>query len=346
MFFKKYEEFFKEEVKNIMAIDSPSGFTKNAIDFVYNLATSMGFETKKTNLGNVIVSVDGKNNEKEVALSAHIDTLGLMVRSINSDGTLKFSVIGSPLLPSLDGEYCKIHTRDNKVYTGTILSLSPAKHVFKDASTRERNADEMIIRIDEEVYEKADVEKLGIQTGDFICFDTKTEFTKSGFLKSRFIDDKACVIIQLTMLKMIKEENLVPDFKTHFCFSVHEEIGYGGSTLPKNISELLVIDMGCIGLDLSCREVDVSICAKDSSGPYDYEMTSKLVQLSKENNYSYALDIYPFYSSDANAMRFAGYDCKSALIGPGVQASHGMERTHMKGIENTLNLASKYIGII
>lgn len=341
--FKKYEEFFKENIFNLMSIDSPSGFTKKAGDYIYQTASSMGFEVYKNNLGNIIVSVEGKNSLEPLALSAHIDTLGLMIKSINTDGSLSFTNIGSPLLPSLDGEYCKIYTREGKVYTGTILSLSPSKHVFKDSSTRERNLDEMYIRLDELVETKEDTKKLGIEVGDYICIDTKTIFTDSGFLKSRFIDDKACAVLQLAMLKMIKDEKIVPSKKTYFCFSVHEEIGYGGATLPRDIKELLVIDMGCIGLDLTCKETDVSICVKDSTGPYDYDMTSKLINIAKENSYPYALDVYPMYGSDAAAIRSAGYDCKSALIGPGVHASHGMERTHLKGVEATFNLAMKYI---
>lgn len=168
------------------------------------------------------------------------------------------------------------------MYEGTVISETPAKHVFKDANTHPREERDMVIRLDEIVRSKEDVEKLGIAAGDFVCYDTKTTFTSSGFLKSRFIDDKACAGIFLTLLTIFKELNIKPKHKTYICFSVHEEIGYGGSTLPRDMKELLVVDMGCIGDDLSCKETNVSICAKDSSGPYDYAMTSRLVELSKE----------------------------------------------------------------
>ena len=144
----------------------------------------------------------------------------------------------------------------------------------------------------------------------------------------------------------MKEQNIKPMYTTHFCFSVHEEIGYGGATLPKNIDELLVVDMGCVGCDLTCTEQQVSICAKDKMGPYDYEMTSRLIELSKKHGVDYAVDIYPRYSSDAGALWHAGYDTRAALIGPGVHASHGMERTHVDGLENTLKLMCAYLGLI
>ncbi len=137
----------------------------------------------------------------------------------------------------------------------------------------------MAVRIDEIVHSKEDVEALGIHAGDFVCYDPKTTFTKSGFLKSRFIDDKACSALELTLLKIMKDNDIKPKHKTYICFSTHEEIGYGGATLPKDIKELLVVDMGCVGLDLTCTEEQVSICAKDSSGPFDYEMTTRVVNL-------------------------------------------------------------------
>ena len=204
----------------------------------------------------------------------------------------------------------------------------------------------MAVRIDEIVHSKADVEALGIHAGDFVCYDPKTTFTKSGFLKSRFIDDKACSALELTLLKIMKDNDIKPKHKTYICFSTHEEIGYGGATLPKDIKELLVVDMGCVGLDLTCTEEQVSICAKDSSGPFDYEMTTRLVNLSKKHNLDAVTDIYPRYSSDALAVWRAGYDTRAALIGPGVQASHGMERTHIKGLMNTLELCAAYLELI
>lgn len=342
---KQYQDFLIETAKSLFAIDSPSGFTTKVTEHVYNTVKEMGYSVYKNNLGNVIVKVEGKDNENPIALSSHVDTLGLMVRSITSDGHLMTTAIGSPVIPTLDGEYCNIYTRDGKVYTGTMLSLSPAIHVFPDASTRPRDEKNMAIRIDEVVHTKEEVQALGIQVGDFICYDPKTIFTQSGFLKSRFIDDKGCAALLITILKIMKNENLVPSNLTYFCFTTHEEIGYGGATLPADVKELLVVDMGCVGDDLSCTEQQVSICAKDNVGPYNYEMTSHLIELSKENGIDYVTDIYPRYSSDAAAMWRAGHNTRAALIGPGVHASHGMERTHIDGLMNTMKLIVSYIGL-
>ena len=201
----------------------------------------------------------------------------------------------------------------------------------------------MHIRIDEMVKNKDDVLKLGIQNGDYIAFDTKTQLTASGFIKSRFLDDKLSVAIMFGMLKTLKEQNIIPRHSLMLMISTFEEVGHGSSYVPDNLDELIAIDMGCIGEDLSCSEYDVSICAKDNSGPYDYEMTSRFIELAKKNSLQYAVYIYPFYSSDVSAALRGGNNIKGALIGPGVHASHGMERTHLQAVENTLKLLMAYI---
>jgi putative aminopeptidase FrvX len=301
----------------------------------------LGYSTTKTKKGNLIIDVEGES-EEILGLSAHVDTLGAMVRSITSDGQLKFTTIGGPIWPTLDGEYCTIKTRDSKEFTGTFLSTSPSSHVYKKAGSETRNPDNMTVRIDEVVKNKEDVEKLGIRPGDFIFFDPKTTVTKSGFIKSRFLDDKISVAIIFGLLKHLKDENIKPRQNLKIIISTYEEVGHGASFIPE-VDEMIAVDMGCIGEDLSCTEYDVSICAKDSSGPYDYEIISKLVDISKREKLNYVTDIYPFYGSDVSAAYRGGTDFRGGLIGPGVHASHGMERTHKDALESTLKLLINYL---
>lgn len=330
-------------LEEIISIDSPTGYCTKVINYLETVVKELGFNYTKNQKGNLIVSVEGKS-DYTIGLSAHVDTLGLMVRSINSDGTLKFTTLGGPLLNTYNAEYCKIYTREGKVYTGTILSTSPAVHVFPDSRSKDLKEDTMCVRLDEVVYSRSDTQKLGIQTGDIIAIDPKFEITPSGYVKTRFLDDKASAFLLLELLRYLKEQNITPENNLKLIFSTYEEVGFGASSIP-NINEMLAVDMGCIGLDLNCTEEQVSICAKDSGGPYDYDMTSKLIELAKANNISYAVDIYPFYSSDATASLRAGNDIKAALIGTGVAASHGMERTHKHGLENTFNLILVYLNI-
>ena len=337
------KEYFKQVAEEVFRCDSPTGYTDNVISLVKRYVDSYGYETNILNNGALEVSIKGKDSSKIVATSAHCDTLGLMVRSIKSDGKLSLTALGGPSTPTLDGEYCTIYTRDGKKYTGTILSTSPAVHVFKDANTKSRSIDDLEVRLDEEVFSKADVEKLGIQNGDIVAYDTKFTITDTGFLKTRFVDDKASVAILLMLLKYTSEHQIKFKHDTKIYFVVYEEVGHGASMVDKNISEFVTLDMGCIGLDLAGSEYAVSICAKDSGGPYDYELTTRLINMAKENGLNYTVDIFPFYGSDVGAARRAGVDMKGALIGSGVSASHGMERTHLKGIENTLKLIYAYL---
>ena len=334
--------YFKETAHKIFNIDSPSGYSENINKVLIELLNELGYTATLTNKGNVALKVVGESSEKTVATSAHVDTLGLMVRSINGDGTLNVTRIGGPQIATLDGEYCKIQTRFNQTYTGTILSNSASSHVYED-SDKQRKENNVVVRIDEKVNSKKDVLDLGIQNGDYIFIEPKFMITESGFIKSRFIDDKASVCVILSVLKYLKENNLKPAYDTFIYFVNHEEVGHGAATVDENITEFVTVDMGCIGKDLAGNEYAVSIAAKDSGGPYDYELTTRLIKLAKENNVNYVVDIFPYYGSDVGAAYRSGRDLKGALIGQGVHASHGMERTHLDGCINTMKLLTLYL---
>ena len=343
MDFKINKEYLLKTAKEILEFNSPTGFCFEIMDKIESIVKPFGYKFERNNKGGGIITIPGKSNEKVIGLSAHVDTLGAMVRSITSYGTLKFTLVGGPIVPTLDGEYCKIRTREGKIYDGTFLSTSPAAHVYEDSSSKKRDAKNMEIRIDEVVKTKKDVEDLGICAGDFIFIDPKTTITESGFIKSRFIDDKGSVSALMALLEMFSSENLTPKYTTKILISNYEEVGHGTSYIPDDITEMIAVDMGCIGEDLNCSEYDVSICAKDSGGPYDYNMVTELVNLSKNNNISYAVDIYPMYGSDVGAALKGGNNIRGALIGPGVHASHGMERTHYSALENTIKLLALYL---
>ena len=337
------KEYVLNTAKKILEFNSPTGFCFEIMDYIKDIVESFGYEFETTNKGCGVITVKGKKDDKVVGLSAHVDTLGAMVRSITSEGNIRFTSLGGPILPTLDGEYCKIRTRSGKIYTGTFLSESSAAHVFDDSSTRNRDEKNMVVRIDELVYSKEDVEKLDICSGDFIFIDTKTTITESGFIKSRFIDDKGSVSALIGLLEAMSRQKIVPSYTIKIIISTYEEVGHGASYIPQDITEMIAVDMGCIGDDLGCTEEMVSICAKDSGGPYDFNMTTDLINLAKDNNIGYAVDIYPRYGSDVGAALRGGNNIRGALIGQGVNASHGMERTHYSAIENTMKLLYLYL---
>lgn len=335
--------YIKNIAMQLFLCDSPTGYSKNINLLLLRLLKDLGYEAELTNKGNVKLFIEGKDHCKRIATSAHVDTLGLMVRSINKDGTLNVTNVGGPSIPTLDGEYCKIITRDGHTYTGTILCSSASVHVYEDAKSKPRTLDTILVRIDEKVHSAEDVKNLGIENGDYVCIDPKTAITEQGFLKSRFIDDKGSVCAILGVLKKLKDTHTIPAFDTYVYFVNQEEVGHGAATIENQIDEFVTVDMGCIGKDLAGNEYEVSICAKDSGGPYSYELTSRLISLAKENKINYVVDIFPFYGSDIGAAWRSGVDCAGALIGPGVHASHGMERTHLEAIENTMKLLYLYL---
>ena len=336
-------DYLHKILVKVLTTPSPSGYTHQVISLIREVSEEFGYSVILTKKGAAIITIPGTDPSKVIGLSAHVDTLGAMVRSITSKGLLKITPIGGFMYQTIEGEYCEIFTRTGKTFTGTILTSKPSVHVFKDARKQERTDEVIEIRIDEKVKKKKEVEELGINAGDFIAFDSRTVVTPSGFIKSRHLDDKASVGILLSVLECFHREKTIPKNTVKIFISNYEEVGHGLSFLPEGIDELIAIDMGAVGDDLSTTEYDVSICAKDSSGPYDFHLTNHLIELAKKQELDYAVDIYPFYGSDASAALRAGHDVPTALIGPGVHASHSLERTHTEALINTAKLLIAYL---
>lgn len=329
---------------NLVNIPSPSGNTERVIRFVEEEASKLGVSHKRNNKGALLVTVPGKNDSVHRTLTAHVDTLGAMVKEVKSNGRLKLSLIGGFTFNSIEGEYCEIETSAGDIYTGTILSTNASVHVYKDARTMERNEDTMEVRIDAVVKNADDVKKLGIDVGDFVSFAPRCEVSSTGFIKTRHLDDKASVACMFGALKQLLDSGEQLPYTTHFLVSNNEEIGYGAnSNITPETVEMLAIDMGAIGRGQTTDEFCVSICAKDSSGPYHYGLRKHLVELAKQNDIYYQVDLYPFYGSDASAALRAGVDVKHGLIGPGIDASHANERCHTDALDNSVRLIAAYL---
>jgi putative aminopeptidase FrvX len=334
--------YVTEILEKIVNIPSPSGYTKEVLKAVEEEAKAFGYSSTYNRKGGLIIEVPGQTKEV-LGLSAHVDTLGAMIRSITPEGRLNIVLVGGFMMESIEGMYCKVHTRTGKTYTGTILTKEPSVHTYDNAKTLERKAKNMEVRLDELVYSPKDVTDLEISTGDYISFDPMFVHTKSGYIKSRHLDDKASVAVLLGVLRDISLSGALPKRTLKLVISNYEEVGFGASFIPEDIEEFIAVDMGALGDDLTGSEHKVSICAQDSSGPYDYEMTSRLISLAKEHNIGHAVDVFPHYGSDVGAAIRGGNDIRGALIGQGVHASHGTERTHVDGMEQTLKLIKAYI---
>lgn len=337
-----YTKYSVEQILALCRIPSPSGFTHLVRDYLVKELETIGFEAQISRKGSVMACLGGEG--EHLVLAAHIDTLGAMVRSIKSNGCLRFTKIGGYPENNIENENVIVHTRDGREYTGTVYINGPAVHVYKDTGSAKRDDGSMEIVLDEVVKSKDDVIKLGISPGDFVSLDARSMLTPSGFIKSRHLDDKASAGVLLGLAKMVKDGQLELSRKLSILFTAYEEVGHGASAgIPEDTVEMISVDMGAVGEDLETDVYKVSICAKDSGGPYDYETTNALIKVAKKLKLQYAVDIYPFYGSDVEGTLRAGYDIRHGLIGPGVFASHGYERTHTQAIDATLKLLAAYL---
>ncbi|MBQ2279139.1 MAG: M42 family metallopeptidase [Clostridia bacterium] len=341
-----YADYAVEKTVELLAIDSPSGYTDAAAEWTRDAFASLGFDAKITAKGGVLVDLGGTDAEDGLFLEAHVDTLGAMVSEIKGNGRLKVTNLGGMRAENSEAENVRVHTRDGRVIEGTLQLCNASVHVNMSYGDTKRTWGTMEVVLDEDVNSAADTRALGIEVGDIVAFDPRTIVTKTGYIKSRFLDDKLSVGILLGFAKYIADEKITLPRRTYAHITVYEEVGHGGSaSVPAGVTEAISVDMGCVGDGLSCTEKMVSICAKDSGGPYSYKVTGKLIDAAKKEGADYAVDIYPGYGSDVEATLRAGYDIRHGLIGAGVYASHGYERSHIDGVYSSLKVLKGYLNI-
>ena len=333
---RKYAEYATKKAVQLLAIDSPTGFTDKAAEWVKNEFSTLGFDAKITAKGGVLVDLGGENDSDALLLEAHTDTLGGMVAEVKGSGRLKLTNLGGMRAENAETENVRVYTRDGKV----------SVHVNGSYGDTKRSWTTTEVVLDENVNSDDDVKVLGIEVGDIVAFDPRTKITESGYIKSRFLDDKLSVGILLGFAHFVKEENITLPRRTYLHITVYEEVGHGGAgSVPAGVTEAISVDMGCVGDGLSCTERQVSICAKDSGGPYSYAVVGKLIAAAKREEADYAVDVYPFYGSDVEATLSAGNDIRHGLIGAGVYASHGYERSHIDGVYNSLKVLKGYLEV-
>ena len=325
----------------LCAVPSPSGFTAAAEELVASRLRDAGLAPVRTRKHSIVAQVGGTG--APLVLAAHIDTLGAMVRSIKANGRLRLTKIGGYPDIYLVGENCTVHTRNGTSVSGTIQPVNPASHVNGKLKDYRPTEEELEIVLDAPVRKPADARALGIENGDIVSLDPRTRVTETGYIKSRHLDDKAGAAILLALGRLASGGAELRR-KVYLLFTTYEEVGHGGSAgIPDDAEEMISVDMGAVGDDLAADEHVVSICAKDSGGPYDYGVTGALIETARKHDIPHAVDIYPLYGSDVEASLRAGYDLAHGLIGPGVSASHGYERAHRDGIGATLTLLAAYI---
>jgi putative aminopeptidase FrvX len=341
---RKYAKLGVEYTEELMKIDSPTGFTDKAASWVKEKFAELGYDAKMTVKGGVIVDLGGEDASDALLLEAHTDTLGAMVTNIKGSGRLTVTNLGGLAADNTETECVRVYTRAGRVIEGTLQLINASIHVNGAYRDTKRSFDSTEIVLDEIVESAKDARDLGIEVGDIVAFEPRFRFTESGYIKSRFLDDKLSVGILLAFAKYIKDENITLGRRVYVHVTVYEEVGHGGSaSVPDGVTEAISVDMGCVGDGLGCTERKVSICAKDSGGPYSYDVVGKLIDAAKREVADYAVDVYPHYGSDVEATLSAGYDIRHGLIGAGVYASHGYERSHVDGVWNTLKVLKGYL---
>ena len=341
---KKYTEYAVEQAVKLLAVDSPTGYTAAAEEWLLETFRSLGYAPVHTVKGGVLVDLGGKNADNGLLLEAHCDTLGGMVAEVKGSGRLRLTRLGGLPAVMANTENVRVVTKFDGSYEGTFQLCNASTHVNGDLGKTVPDFDNTEVVLDEVVSSADETKALGIGVGDIVCFDPRTRVTEKGYIKSRFLDDKLSAAILIGLAKYLKDEGIVPERRVYLHFTVYEEVGHGGAgSVPAGVTEAISVDMGCVGDGLQCTERQVSICAKDSGGPYSYEIVKKLIAAARAEGADYAVDIYPHYGSDVEATLGAGWDLRHGLIGPGVYASHGYERSHKDGVENTLKVLVGYI---
>lgn len=342
----EYADFALDQTVELLSVDSPTGFTDRAAEWVYHAFSSLGFHAEYTTKGGVLICLGGEKEDDALLLEAHTDTLGAMVAEIKDNGRLRAARLGGMRAENGEAENVRVYTRGGQIYEGTLQLINASVHVNGEYGSTGRTFDTTEVVLDEDVKSADDVRALGVEVGDIVCFEPRTRVTKSGYIKSRFLDDKLSVGILLGLAKYIRDEKITLQRRVYVHVTVYEEVGHGGAgSVPKGVTEAISVDMGCVGEGVQCTEKQVSICVMDSGGPYSYAVVGKLLDAAKREGADYALDVYPHYGSDVEATLDAGNDIRHGLIGSGVYASHGYERSHIEGVYNTLKVLKGYLGI-
>lgn len=340
---KQYLDYIVDQAQKMLAIPSPTGYNQEIQKYLREELARLGFTNVTGPLrGGVSVHIGGEGNP--VTLTAHADTLGAVVRHIKSDGGLMVSPIGGLNPNNTETSNVTVITKFNGEYSGTLQIENASTHVNKDVNAPRSFDSNVEVLLDEDITCDDDVRNLGIEPGDFIALDPRTVLTKTGYLKSRFLDDKACCAIILGYAKYVADKKIQLPRAVWLHFSVYEEVGTGGATLmPRDATDIIAVDMGCVGEFQAGSERKVSICARDAKGPYNYELLKELCQVGNKNDVDYAVDTYMYYGSDVEGSLIAGFDARHITVGPGVYASHGYERTHTSALEATFELLAGFI---
>ena len=330
--------------ERLIAVDSTTGHYEQIQSLLCSLLDELGLSYHVLRKGGVIASV-GEGGHP-IAVTAHLDDIGLMVRHVNADGTLNVCPVGGLYPFYCVTENVRVYTRGGAVLTGCVCRTPNSIHVTEEElrATLPDFRTNVCVVLDAPVHSAAETRALGVETGDMIALEPRFTLA-NGYIKSRFVDDKACAAVLLTWLRALRDTGARPNRKVYVYFAFYEEIGHGTTWLPEDVEDMLALDIAPTGPEQNSDERKVSLFAKDSRFPYHWGLTNELRECARAQGIDYVMDIFtPHYGTDCDPSLVAGYDIRHAAIGPGTANSHGYERTHLDGLRNTFALLAAFLG--
>lgn len=342
-------EYLLGVLQRLLAVPSPAGHTARGTaecEKILHEFSGIDWQLDITPKGVLRATWNGQQTDAPRAVTAHVDTLGALVKQIKENGRLRLAQIGSFDWTAVENEAVTIEMQDGSTLRGTILFQDDAYHVHPHSDRPEdtaRTGKNMEIRLDAKTRSKNETLALGVDVGDFVHFDTRTEIS-NGFIRSRFLDDKACLACVFAAIKAIRDAGSTPAQRTTFHISNYEEVCHGGASgFPGDLHEILAVDVAPVASTQNSDEYSCSICIGDDDGPYSFDLNRKLRALAKEHEIPLRPDMYLQYASDVKAFWKAGGDARVSCIGPGTDATHGYERTHLEALEATAKLLAIYL---
>ena len=337
------ETYLRQRLLEMLAIPCPTGFTDEIVRYVCRCLDQIGVDYQLSRRGTIIALLPGARCDCARAIANHLDTIGATVTAIKSNGRLALSPVGSWSSRFAEGGRVSVFASTG-VFRGQVLPLLASGHAFNEqVDLLPVGWDQVELRLNRHVHNREEATRLGISPGDFVAFDSDPEWDESGYITARHLDNKAGASALLTALKAMREHDMQPAMDLYAIFTVTEEVGTGaGASLEDRVAEFVGIDIGPVAPGQNARETGVTLCAQDTSGPFDRVLTRYLRQICREHDIDHQTDVFRYYYSDANSAIIAGHDVRHALLTFGTDATHGYERTHISSLLSIARLLTRY----
>ena len=338
-------DYVQDVLVHLLRTPSPTGRTDEVVQYVGELLLDLGMDVTVTRRGLLNATLPGRRTRPDRAVVVHADTIGCMVTRLKDNGRLEVTQLGTHSARFAEGAHVTIFTDSDRTHTGTVLPLKSSGHQYGDEVDTQGVGWPLVeVRVDEPVSDALGLQSLGLQVGDFVALDANPTITSAGYVKSRHLDDKAGIAAALGAFKSLLDARVTPLVSAHLLVTIAEEVGHGATHgLDTDVAEMIAVDNAVVAPGQQSREECANIAMLDSTGPFDYHFSRRLLALCDEHGVPNRRDTFRYYRSDAASAVEAGLEMRTALVGFGVDSSHGHERTHLDGVKHVAELLSLYL---